>query len=181
MRVIEAPNKVILEKNDITCFLAGGICNCPDWQKEVIEELDRYNLPNLVILNPRRANFDIKKDDSVQQIKWEFEQLNSMDIFSMYFANSEKSVQPICMYELGRHLALMPHKFIKNWQDRIVLGVEEGYSRENDVRIQTSLAIGLNNMNFCNFSVTPELHARAIYLSYNKIMENREHADKVNR
>ena len=177
MRVIEAPNKVILDENDITCFLAGGICNCPDWQKEVIEELDRYDSPNLIILNPRRANFDIKKDSPTKQIKWEFEQLNNMDIFSMYFANSEKSVQPICMYELGRHLALMPHRFIKDWQDRIVLGVEAGYSRENDVRIQTSLAVGFDKLNFWNFQATPKLHARAIYLSYNKIMENREYAD----
>lgn len=177
MRVIEAPNKVILDENDITCFLAGGICNCPNWQKEVIEELAEYNLPNLIILNPRRTNFDIKKDNPTEQIKWEFEQLNNMDIFSMYFAKSEKSVQPICMYELGRHLALMPYRFIKDWQDRIVLGVEEGYSRENDVRIQTSLAVGLDSLNFWNFQATPKFHARAIYLSYNKIMESREHAD----
>ena len=32
MRVIEAPNDIILNDNEITCFLAGGITDCEDWQ-----------------------------------------------------------------------------------------------------------------------------------------------------
>ena len=113
MRVIEAPNDIILNDNEITCFLAGGITDCEDWQSKVIEYLEEtIRLDDLVLLNPRRKTFDVTdKSASRKQIEWEFNALNNMDIFTMYFADST-SVQPICMYELGRHLERMQHRFM---------------------------------------------------------------------
>jgi len=87
---------------------------------------------NAVLLNPRRENFPIHDPSAArEQIKWEFHALNNCDIFSIWFSRGP-SVQPICMYELGRHLALCG-------RNRIVIDVEPGYKREQDVRIQVEL------------------------------------------
>lgn len=117
-------------------FLAGGITNCKNWQKEVIKELE---FENISIFNPRQENFDITdKNASFKQISWEFERLEQMDIFSMYFCNSE-SDQPICMYELGRNILKMQNRFPNDWEKRIIISVEDGYKRKQDVIIQTQL------------------------------------------
>lgn len=170
MKVIEAPNKPSnLAYNNMTkLFLAGGITDCPDWQSEVIEELSKYNdLGDLMIFNPRRKDFDITdKDASRKQIEWEFEYLNDMDIFTMYFAKSETSVQPICMYELGRHLARMCERYRSTWPDRILIGIEDGYLRSNDVEIQSELALGNT---ICYNHITPVMYAQLIHHLYLKL------------
>ena len=168
MKVFEAPNEPSIEEyydeHNIKLFLAGGITNCEDWQSKVIDELNNMSLDNLLVFNPRRKDFDITdKDASRKQIEWEFKHLNNMDIFTMYFAKSENSVQPICMYELGRHLERMQHRFPKDWKDRIIIGIEDGYSRTQDVIIQSNLALG------CNLvfeHINPESYARLICLRY---------------
>ena len=114
-----------------TVFLAGGITNCPDWQKETISLLaDEL----ITILNPRRKNFPIHDPNAAkEQIEWEFHALNNANIFSMWFCNAN-SDQPICMYELGRHLALHSNNL-----DAVVIGIEPGYRRAQDVFIQSGL------------------------------------------
>ena len=92
--LLEAGN----EEKEVRCFLAGGITKCPDWQAEVIKEIlrldeeDRANNDEvatdytLVLFNPRRENFPINDPDaSRNQIQWEFDALETMDMFSMYF------------------------------------------------------------------------------------------------
>lgn len=144
MKVFTAPEEVVIEDDEITVFLAGGICNCPDWQKEVINQLrtieeNGEDLSHLVVLNPRREKFPIDDPSaSGVQIKWEFDMLNQANIFSMYFCNSP-SDQPICMYELGRNL-------MKHSKELVVITVEEGYRRKNDVIIQTELATMSNDI-----------------------------------
>lgn len=64
MKVITAPEFYYygIHRKDITCFLAGGITNCPEWQNDVIEYLKEHEeeCSNLVILNPRRKDFSIQ-------------------------------------------------------------------------------------------------------------------------
>lgn len=144
MKVFTAPEEVIIEDDEIAVFLAGGICNCPDWQKEAINQLrtieeNGEDLSHLVVFNPRRENFPIDDPSASEvQIKWEFDMLNQANIFSMYFCNSP-SDQPICMYELGRNL-------MKHSKELVVITVEEGYRRKNDVIIQTELATTSNDV-----------------------------------
>ncbi len=130
MRVITAVEKI--KRNDgLMIFLAGGITNCPWWQNEIIEMLKGCVG---TILNPRRKDFPIGDPNaSLEQITWEFNALEKADIFSMWFSNAE-SDQPICMYELGRHIALREDKM-----GAVVIGVEPGYRREQDVYIQIGL------------------------------------------
>ena len=126
-----------LNINGFSVFLAGGITNCPNWQKEVIEGLSNTNL---TVLNPRRDLFPIHDPNaSEEQIKWEFEALEKCDIFSMYFADAD-SDQPICMYELGRNIARMQMRFPNSWIRRIIITADPEYRRFEDVLIQTKLA-----------------------------------------
>ena len=141
----------------LTVFLAGGITRCDNWQSEVIRYLSDTDI---VICNPRRKTFDIADVSAAQkQIEWEFNKLEEMDIFSMYFCTGE-SVQPICMYELGRNILRMQQRFPYSWARRIVISVEEGYSRSFDVCIQTMLAT--DNKIVVNRNATPKTHAEAI-------------------
>lgn len=173
MKIITAPE---IYKNDsnIACFLAGGITNCPNWQDEVIKNIKEYSssenidLKYLDIYNPRRANFPIDNPNAAQeQIEWEFKYLEKCDIFSMYFCNAP-SDQPICMYELGRNISEIRNEYMGTWGHRIIVSVEKGYKREQDVLIQTRLAT--NNIIKPFSYATPVSHAIAIVDNYNWLM-----------
>lgn len=145
MRVITAPEPLNIKKDEIAVFLAGGITGCPNWQKKVIDSLSTHvhaDCFKLVVLNPRRENFPIDDPNAMEeQITWEFNALEQMDIFSMYFC-SGNSDQPICMYELGRNIVRMQMRFPAEWEDRIIIASEPHYRRVQDVIIQTVLATG---------------------------------------
>lgn len=154
IQLITAPS---LEKPIYTSlFLAGGITNCKEWQKDVIKELDVYDVS---IFNPRQESFDISdKSASYRQILWEYERLEQMDIFSMYFCD-DNSDQPICLYELGRNILRMQNRFPSDWQNRIIISVEDGYRRKSDVIIQTSLCAPTL---FVDETADPRKHAHYI-------------------
>ena len=144
MKIFTAPEPVITDPKDIKIFLAGGITNCWEWQKELIEVMqDKFTtseLDRMVLINPRRENFPI--DDptaATKQIYWEYYNLERCDIFSMFFAKGD-SDQPICMYELGRNIVKMQMRFPNTWKERIVVTAEEGYKRIKDVRTQMEYA-----------------------------------------
>lgn len=144
MQIITAPQSFTKKDDDVLLFLAGGIQNCKEWQKEFIGYCNEFN-PNygqhLVIFNPRRDNFPIHdKNAAREQIQWEFEWLEKVDIFSMYFDGPTVSDQPICFYELGRHLNRMITKWPNEYQNRVVLTVSPEFKRFQDVIIQTELA-----------------------------------------
>ncbi|MBQ2856480.1 MAG: nucleoside 2-deoxyribosyltransferase domain-containing protein [Bacteroidaceae bacterium] len=172
MKVITAPEKYTVKDTDILVFLAGGITGCPDWQQEVIKYLQEFDaspeecsLDDLVIFNPRREDFPINDPSAAStQISWEFQWLERADIFSMYFANST-SDQPICMYELGRNIARMQMRFPTEWSHRIVISLEKGYKRENDVMIQTRLATN-HSVRPIAFEQGTKFHAHRIYDAY---------------
>lgn len=118
----------------IKIFLAGGISGCHDWQSNVIMLLERdISEEPVLVYNPRMKEFRNSRTEAERQIRWEYERLEAMDIFTMYFAASETSVGPICLYELGRYICRMQARFPADWQRRIVIDVEAGYSRELDV------------------------------------------------
>ena len=176
MKVVTAIDDYAVQGTDILCFLAGGITKCWEWQDKVIESLGHYPCTDrLVVFNPRRKNFPIDDPNaSYEQIKWEFKWLERCDIFSMYFAESE-SVQPICMYELGRNIVRMQNRFPTSYQDRIVVSCEEGYSRINDVQIQIGLALGgietitkhIDNFKLTSLStLSPNTRGHAMKIAY---------------
>ena len=129
--IIEAPNEIYSIENthNIKLFLAGGITNCSDWQKEIIAKIKDF--PNLTIYNPRRENFPITDPKaSEQQITWEFQHLKNANIVIFWFAKG--SLNPIVLYELGMW---------GNSNDRpILVGIDPQYERKQDVLIQTALS-----------------------------------------
>lgn len=127
MRYFEAPDEYTPRQlEDTTVFLAGGITDCPDWQADMVRLLSGTDL---VLFNPRRFIF---RDPNLsnEQIKWEFEHLRLADRILFWFPHSPPSVCPITLFELGYWLG----------QNKpLAIGVEPGYVREDDVRIQTAL------------------------------------------
>jgi len=109
-------------------FLAGGITNCPNWQKELIKLLEDTEL---VIYNPRRENFPIHDSNaSFEQIKWEHKYFRKVDMISFWF--SRGSLNPIVLFELGRWSHFLLDKVI-------FVGVDLEYERRRDVEIQLEL------------------------------------------
>lgn len=157
-QIIVAPSLEI-PKNP-TVFLGGGITGCDDWQSKVCNLIGDSN--DITIFNPRREKFNVfNGEDSARQIEWEFSRIERCDIFSMYFCNSG-SVQPICLYELGRNVVRMQNRFPTTWKRRIIVSVEKGYKRTQDVMFQMACAIpGV----FIDLTATPEAHARRILVS----------------
>lgn len=182
MKVITAPEFYHVRESDITVFLAGGITNCENWQKEVIDVLkSAKDTDNLVVFNPRRdiwpSNSDL--DEVKKQIEWEFEYLSCGKclIFSMYFTNTKESDQPICFYELGRCLSDRCYCH----STPTIISCQEGFRREFDVVAQTELiADHTTNKNLnVNVNFTPKQHAQAILKGYHDIMGVRNKPTKV--
>lgn len=181
MRVVTAPEDFTMWEtpDEISVFLAGGITNCWKWQDEVIKNLEKYpDTENLVVINPRRENFPIHDPNaSYDQIKWEFNYLNRVDIFSMYFTGGI-SDQPICMYELGRYSTIMISENPADcFNDKIIISIEADYKRRKDVEIQMDLAyknIVLEISPKIDISEDPKklckIHARKIYDSYKNLL-----------
>ena len=128
MEYIEAPANWVKNPVRSSVFLAGGITGCPNWQRELTEML---RATDYVILNPRRDDFPIHDPSAAElQIRWEFLHLRRADLISFWFCKD--AIQPIALFELGA------------WSTRestatILIGVEPGYPREQDIYIQMSL------------------------------------------
>ena len=143
IKVITAVEKYERQPGEVIVFLAGGITKCWEWQDRVIESLKIYDtkvkdLTGLVIANPRRQNFPINDPNaSNEQITWEFNYLEQMDIFSMYFCGNTESDQPICFYELGRNIERMIGE--RHQPENCIITCESDFRRIQDVQIQTAL------------------------------------------
>ena len=132
IEIVQSPN---IEKNKgIRLFLAGGISNCINWQKDLCirlendERLKKELTPdiNILIFNPRCE--EIPEDDP--QIQWEYERLQTSDIISFWF--SVGSLNPITLFEYGSYL--------KSENKTIIVGTHPEYQRKNNVIKQTQLA-----------------------------------------
>lgn len=170
MKVYQAPDKVDWYEVDKrkSIFLAGGITGCDDWQTDLVCELQNLNdsglfdLGGLVIFNPRRDNFDVMDMEvKIEQIRWEHKCLEKCDICSFFFPASE-SVQPITLYELGRHLG----------DHTSVVSIQEGYKRAEDVKIQLALD-GNSCVVYHDYYEAIREHARALAIVYDNMRRNR--------
>lgn len=178
MLVVTAPMIYDARINYTTIFLAGGISKCWEWQRACLDEIERLskekkvNTDNMIVYNPRRSCFkpDAKVHEINEQVKWEYHYLESCDVFSIYFCESE-STQPICMYELGRNVAIKQQN--KDSTDLVVVSAERSYSRYLDVALQLFCVFGENDSNkvMTGMEDRDELvkdHARRILEAYMK-------------
>lgn len=126
MTYVEAPEILEQKQGSTSIFLAGGITNCPDWQREMVKLLQDTDL---ILLNPRRTHFPIYDPNAAQeQITWEYEHLRKADAILFWFPY--QTLCPIVLYELGAwSMSGKP----------IFVGVHPEYQRRRDVEIQTGL------------------------------------------
>jgi len=126
MNYVEAPNKYEGE-DETSLFLAGGITNCRDWQKEIAENLKDLSI---AVFNPRRKDFStMSEKDEEEQIRWEFDHLHKADAISFWF--SEETLNPITLLELG---------FWLHSDKKLFVGIHPSYKKELDVIVQTKFA-----------------------------------------
>jgi len=103
MNIITAPEELILNKG-YSVFLAGSIegDTAQKWQDIVIEHLTN---DIGILVNPRRDAWDSSWKQEInnlkfnEQVNWELEALEKVDLIIMYFDKSTKS--PISLLELG--------------------------------------------------------------------------------
>lgn len=128
MYYLEAPEKLERSSGYKSVFLAGGITNCPNWQKMMASLLADTKM-NLILLNPRRANFPIGDPGAaMEQITWEHDHLRAATAILFWFPC--ETLCPIVLYELGAW----------SMTDKpIFVGVHPRYKRRRDVEIQTGL------------------------------------------
>lgn len=136
MIYIECPKNVfdpevraIVPNGAINVFMAGGITDCPNWQQEY-RELLKDESDQLVLLNPRRGNFNVREDGiAEQQIIWEHRHLVLSNVFSFWFPCD--TLCPITLFELGKISAGRPGP--------LFVGTHPDYKRKVDVVVQMQL------------------------------------------
>jgi hypothetical protein len=167
MRVVEPPNHIHLEPNDVNVFLAGGITGCPDWQSLFLQECNGHLESNVVFSNPRRENFDTSNPAmTLEQIQWEFDYLNRANIVLFWFP--QESVCPIALFELGKFWQKQntPNYFSFDLPDQgnVIVGCDLNYPRRIDIVEQGRLLNQTVSIGFEEFSkrAMAEIHKRQL-------------------
>ncbi|MBE8727392.1 nucleoside 2-deoxyribosyltransferase domain-containing protein [Flavobacterium hungaricum] len=121
-----------IEEKGIKIFLAGTIemGNSEDWQQKVIDDFQHfYKEKEIVVLNPRRTNWDSSSVQSIEnkqfsdQVNWELDALEKSDFIIMFFDKNSKS--PISMLELGLFAD----------SKKMLVCCEEGFWRKGNIDI----------------------------------------------
>lgn len=110
-------------------FLAGGISDCPDWQKSATAALDDLNV---TVFNPRRNNFPLHDlNAEAEQVGWEYRHLRRVHLVMFWIPESPITHQPIDLYELG---------MLVGEGGPLVVGTDPGYVRRTNAVTQLALA-----------------------------------------
>lgn len=104
-KMLQPPAPISVEPDDRVLFLAGSIDLgvTEDWQCNLAESL--ADIPRLLILNPRRDQWegiwDLSSDDPKfrGQVEWELDGLEAADVIAYHFAPGSQA--PVTMCELG--------------------------------------------------------------------------------
>lgn len=97
-----------------------------DWQTRLVGELGERDL---VVLNPRRAEWDASWRQSIEepkfraQVEWELDALDRADVIAMWFAPDTRA--PITLLELGLHAR----------SGKLVVGCPDGFWRKGNVEV----------------------------------------------
>jgi hypothetical protein len=140
-------------------FVAGDITGCGQWQRELFVKVGDIN--HATYFNPCREKYPLlperlpakvwrvlrrmspAMDPAIaeEQIKWEYTHLWRSQIITFWFP--KESVCPIALYELGMALCrnalkdyLRPDAKLAIPRPRICVGIEPGYKRAENIRIQ---------------------------------------------
>jgi len=126
--VLKPPAILPITSEKSSVFLAGSIEMgvAEDWQTKFTNAMSGENI---LILNPRRDNWDPTWEQSitnpkfVEQVSWELNALDFADIIVMYFDPNTKS--PISLLELGLHAA----------SGKLMVCCPDGFWRKGNVEV----------------------------------------------
>lgn len=123
--IIRAPSNAPIV--GLSLFLAGGISNCPNWQRDAIDLFSLVTL-NGIIINPRRDSIENSEKVAAEQITWEYNRLHAAS--AVFFWFPKETLCPITLFELGT----MCHS-----TKPIFVGTHPEYQRRFDVIKQLEL------------------------------------------
>lgn len=132
-QVITPKERNILPTNNLILFLAGSIemGKAENWQKTLIEDLEKSIDKGLSIFNPRRDDWNSSweqnqsNDHFNHQVNWELNSIERSDIIFVNFI--PETMSPITLLELG--------KISERGNRDIVVCCPEGYWRRGNVEI----------------------------------------------
>lgn len=130
-RIIQCPQQYHRSnEEERTLFIAGGITGTSDWQQTCTEFLANALPDDVVLLNPRRSDFDITDPSATDfQIRWEYQHIHDLSDAILFWFTPE-TMCPITLYELGKwSMTDLP----------LFVATDPKYARRADVVIQTSL------------------------------------------
>lgn len=132
--IITSP-EAIRSKCNRSIFLAGGISNCPDWQKEAAQRI-ADSVDDCIVYNPRRNDFDMAAYEEVsrQQIIWEYHALRMSTANLFWFP--EETLCPITLFEYGSAIERLH-------AGAVMCGTHINYQRRFDLIEQTRLRSGM--------------------------------------
>jgi hypothetical protein len=124
-----------IDFDDDTLFLGGSIemGTAVDWQRQLCTDLNEYPL---VVLNPRRADWDAAWKQSIdnpvfnEQVTWELDALDCAKYVVFYFDPATKS--PITLMELGIQAEQQQYA---NSDKTVIVCCPEGFWRKGNVDI----------------------------------------------
>lgn len=122
---IKSPEKYKYNVRGRKLFLAGGISNCMDWQRPVVDSLIDTNL---VLFNPRKNDFSYSRTNEYRQIEWEAAHLDESDAILFWFP--PETVCPITLFEYGKWLTSNKKLFV---------GTHPAYLKRLNLQVQTKL------------------------------------------
>jgi len=111
-------------------FLAGGISDCSDWQKDVAERIATET--DTIVYNPRRVDFDMSAGEELSriQIRWEWHALRICP-FNLFWFPGE-TLCPITLMEYGSAMERIR-------VGGLMCGTHPNYARRFDIIEQTEL------------------------------------------
>lgn len=130
MKVYKAPQSYNISNKEYSIFLGGSIemGKAENWQTRLTNDLTGFD--NLVILNPRRDDWDSTWNQDptpgtqfYEQVNWELNSQDICDLIVYYFDPSTQA--PITLLELGSYGSVDP----KN----VIVCCPDGYWRKGNV------------------------------------------------
>jgi len=121
------------KKDKYTIFLGGSINmgDCEDWQSKMVDDLANEDV---IILNPRRADFDATQIQSIgneyfnSQVNWELDGLEKSDLIVMYLLPG--TYAPISLLEIGLNTNINSTK-----NDKILICCPDKFWRKGNIEI----------------------------------------------
>jgi hypothetical protein len=129
------------------------------------------------VLNPRRADFDVTQEQSINneyfsdQVNWELDEIEQAHIAFMNFDPATKS--PITLAELGYLIGLQHSHISSDVKQEIIVCCPDGFWRKGNVEIMVDRADGMYGRDSRFVTATRTVHLFHTYEEAEKYLISR--------